>query len=55
MDDAEAIKYDGNVIATWKLSKPGKKFDDNAFAIDHPDLYQKYVKETQGTRRFMLK
>ena len=55
MDDAEAITYDGSVIATWKLSKPGKKFDDKAFAIDHPDLYQKYIKETQGTRRFLLK
>lgn len=53
--DAEAVSYGGQTIATWKAPKPSQKFDDKAFKADHPDLYSEYIKEVQGSRRFLVK
>lgn len=53
--DAEAISYGGDTLATWKASKPSKKFDAKAYQADHPDLCAPYIFETQGARRFLLK
>ena len=53
--DAEAVSYGGQTIATWKAPKPSQKFDDKTFKVDHPDLYSEYVKEVQGSRRFLIK
>lgn len=53
--DAEAVSYGGQTIATWKAPKPSQKFDDKAFKADHPDLYSEYIKEVQGSRRFLIK
>lgn len=55
LQDAEALSYNGKTIATWKSSKPSQKFDSNAFAYEHPDLYRDYIKETPGSRRFVIK
>ena len=53
--DAEAVSYGGQTIATWKSPKPLQKFDDKAFKTDHPDIYSEYVREVQGSRRFLVK
>lgn len=53
--DAEAVSYGGKTIATWKSPKPSQKFDDKAFKTDHPDIYSEYVREVQGSRRFLVK
>lgn len=53
--DAEAVSYGGQTIATWKSPKPSQKFDDKAFKTDHPDIYSEYVREVQGSRRFLVK
>ena len=53
--DAEAISYGGDTIATWKAPKPSKKFDAKAYQADHSDLCAPYMRETQGSRRFLLK
>lgn len=53
--DSEAITYMGETLATWKLSSPSRKFDDKIFAKDHPNLYNQYIKDVNGTRRFLLK
>lgn len=53
--DAEAVSYGGQTIATWKAPKPSQKFDDKAFKADHPNLYSEYIKEVQGSRRFLIK
>lgn len=54
-EDAEALSYGGDTIATWKAPKPGVKFNDKAFIADHPDLAAPYLQPTQGARRFLLK
>lgn len=52
--DAEAISHNGDTLATWKASKPSKKFDEKAFKADHPELITPYIREKQGSRRFLL-
>ena len=54
-EDAEALSYGGDTIATWKAPKPSKKFDAKAFQAEHPDIAEPYIKESQGARRFLLK
>jgi putative phage-type endonuclease len=45
----------GNVLATWKKTRPVHRFDSATFAYDHQDLYVKYLKEGSPQRRFLLK
>lgn len=54
-EDAEALTYGGQTIATWKASKASPKFDANAFKAAHPDLAQEFTHTVQGARRFLLK
>lgn len=54
-EDAEALTYGGQTIATWKASKASPKFDAKAFQAAHPDLAQEFTHVTQGARRFLLK
>ena len=42
-------------IATWKPSKSKRVFDKNKFRDEHPDLYEKYVIEQQGSRILRIK
>ena len=54
-EDAEALSYGGDTIATWKAPKPSNKFDDKAFVAEHPDLAAAYTHQVQGARRLLLK
>lgn len=53
--------YDGLMTAdekplvTWRAPKPGSKFDAKAFQASHPELYEKFCVESQGSRRFLVK
>lgn len=53
--EAEALNFQGSVLATWKAPKAGTKFDEKAFKTAHPDLYGEYSKEAQGARRLLIK
>ncbi len=52
---SELVSFDGKVLATWKNSKGSKRFDAKLFQAQHPDIYEKFVSETAGSRRFLLK
>lgn len=52
---SELTSFDGKVLATWKNTKPSKKFDSKLFQQQMPDLYEKFMVETPGVRRFLLK
>ena len=52
---SELTSFDGRVLATWKNTKPSKKFDAKLFQAQNPTLYEKFVVEAPGTRRFLLK
>lgn len=43
------------IMATWKLAKPPMRFDAEAFAKDHPDLWTQYRQPGSASRRFLLK
>ena len=56
MQDAEYILDDGgNKLISWKKSKPSTTFDKSTFKEDQPEMYEKYLKETDGSRRFLVK
>lgn len=47
---------EGKPLATWKASKKGRKyFDQAALEQDHPDLAKKYTKQIPGSRVLLIK
>lgn len=53
--DAEAISYNGEILATWKASRPSNVFDSARFKAEHPELYNNYMTTKPGSRRFLIK
>ena len=53
--DAEAISYNGEILATWKASRPSNVFDSARFKAEHPELYNNYMITKPGSRRFLIK
>lgn len=53
--EADTLTYQGKTLATWKSAKGRKSFDTKAFAAAHPDLYAEFTRESEGSRRFLLK
>jgi len=49
------VSADGSVLATWKTAKPSKRFSADAFKSAMPDIYQSFVIEQPGSRRFLVK
>lgn len=49
------VTVDGKVLATWKSAKASKSFDSKLFQSSMPDIYNKYVVDKLGSRRFLLK
>ena len=46
---------DGSILATFKSAKAGKKFNMDRFKQDYANIYEMYLEETPGSRRFLLK
>lgn len=46
---------DGKQLATWKNTKGRTRFDTDAFRNDHPELFNKYLRDGNPSRRFLLK
>lgn len=42
-------------LCTWKATKASKKFDVDALKNEAPEIYAKYLKDTEGSRRFACK
>ncbi|HEY0684701.1 MAG TPA: YqaJ viral recombinase family protein [Steroidobacter sp.] len=55
MGEAEELVGRTGRLATWKNNKDGTKFDQESFAIHHPDLWRKYQVPKPGARVFLLK
>jgi predicted phage-related endonuclease len=45
----------GQTLVTYKLANGRKSFDAKAFEKDQPNLYQKYLKTSEASRRFLVK
>ncbi len=56
MQDNEAlIDESGEVKATWKSTCPRLKLDAKKLAKEHEGIYQEYLKESEGSRMFLIK
>ena len=55
MRDAEAITVDGKPLCTWKFSKPTTAFDAARLKQEMPEIYEKYQREKEPNRVFLLK
>lgn len=53
MGDATFAKFENGSVS-WKKSKDGVSFDSKKFLSEQPDLYQHYLTERKGTRRFLV-
>lgn len=49
------IDNGGNTLLTYKLSNGRKSFDAKALEREMPEVYQKYLKNGEPSRRFLLK
>jgi predicted phage-related endonuclease len=49
------VSVDGKTLVTWRNSKASMKFSSELFKQAMPDVYQKFVVEVNGSRRFLLK
>jgi putative phage-type endonuclease len=45
----------GEILATWKSTKPRTSFDSSFFNKQHPELYKQLLKIGNASRRFNLK
>jgi hypothetical protein len=43
------------VLATWKSAKSSKRFDPNLLQSEMPEVYERYIVEQPGSRRFLIK
>ncbi len=53
MRDAELLTNNGEKLVTWK-SYVSNRFDSKKFKADNPELYNKYLTQSE-TRRFLIK
>jgi len=53
--DAEAITYQGLVLATFKAPKDTVKFNMDAFKADHPEYVEQYQITVPNSRRLLFK
>jgi len=51
----ELIDVNEDVLVTWKKSKDTQVFDKKKFAEEQPDIYNKYLINRDGSRRFVVK
>lgn len=47
--------FAGDVLVTWKTSKPSRRFNADLLKQALPETYEKFVVEQPGSRRFLVK
>lgn len=56
MGESQEIRtVDGQTLVTWKSSKSSKRFSSDLFKTAMPDIYEQFVIEQPGARRFLVK
>jgi len=45
----------GKVLVTWRMSAPPMRLDGKALAKAHPDIHAAFLKEGEGSRKFLIK
>lgn len=54
-EKATLKSFSGDILATWKTSKPSKRFSADLLKQALPETYEKFVVEQPGSRRFLIK
>jgi len=54
-DKSEIVSVDGKMLVTWKTSKSSKRFNADLFKSAMPDIYDQFVIDAPGSRRFLIK
>jgi len=54
-DKGEIRSVDGSTLVTWKSAKPSMSFSATLFKAAYKDLYEKFVIQQPGSRRFLVK
>lgn len=54
-DKAEIRSVDGSTLVSWKSAKPSMRFSADLFKTAYKDLYDKFVIQQPGSRRFLVK
>jgi putative phage-type endonuclease len=55
MKESTIATYAGKTVATFNQNKPSKKFNENRYELENPDIYDSYCEEKEGARVFLLK
>ena len=57
MQENESLmnKDTGHILCTWKKSNDSLRFDAKRLKEENPETYAKYMQQTTGTRRFIIK
>jgi predicted phage-related endonuclease len=54
-DKSEIVSISGDTLVTWRSSKSSKRFSSDLFKQAMPDIYEQFVIEQLGSRRFLVK
>jgi predicted phage-related endonuclease len=53
--DRDTLIVDGAPACTWRTAKAACRFDTKAFQLESPDVYAKFLTQSQPSRRFLIK
>jgi hypothetical protein len=54
-DKGEIVSISGDTLVTWRSAKTSKRFSSDLFKQAMPDIYEQFVIEQPGSRRFLVK
>jgi hypothetical protein len=54
-DSSMLSSISGDTLATWKNAKTSERFDSKLFQSAMPEIYEQFVINQPGSRRFLLK
>ena len=54
-DYADIVSINGETLVTWRAAKASKRFSSDLFKQSMPEVYEQFVVEMPGSRRFLVK
>ena len=52
---SDVISVSGETLVTWRAAKPSKRFSSDLFKQSMPEVYEQFIVEMPGSRRFLVK
>lgn len=54
-DYSDIISVNGETLVTWRAAKASKRFSSDLFKQSMPEVYEQFIVEMPGSRRFLVK